>query len=271
MEDLERELKESALSELEDHLTELGDVLNNKEPSTISEEEINQIFRIVHSVKGNCQASGFYSISDISHLYESKLIKVKDGSAPYDEYIHSVSLSYLDSLSVASEALKSDMDAVVSFDEVLALINGEGRAKIQNEKNSSSKKESINVLLIDDEDSILEIIESYVEDNFNAMIQKKLNGQDGITTVGETKFQVIICDYKMPLIDGKEFIKILRTGNSINKDTPIIFLSGFKPEITGDPKIWHDVFFLEKPFEESKLVYYVKCSLELEKESAQSA
>jgi CheY-like chemotaxis protein len=35
----------------------------------------------------------------------------------------------------------------------------------------------------------------------------------------------------MPVMDGIEFIKKLRTGDEVNKSTPIILITAFKPEL----------------------------------------
>ncbi len=268
MEDLELELKQSAITELEDHLHELSDLLNNKDVKTISVDDIDQIFRIVHSIKGNCKASGFDSIAHLSHIFESKLIKVRSGVSGYSETFHELNLLFLDNLSDALDLLKIDMDASLNFDEIYSKL--ESFSDQTNQNTESKTQDKLNILIIDDDQNVLEIISTYISENFNANIRQDINGQDGIASCDEQKFNAIICDYKMPKIDGKEFIKMLRSGNSINKNTPIIFLSGFRPTITGDAQTWREVFFLEKPFEEAKLVYYMRCSLELAKEIEQT-
>jgi len=270
MTDLETELKQATLNELEDHLVELGEVLNNANYDEFETEHFNQIFRIVHSIKGNTRASGFDTIANVSHKYESKLIHVKSGSEPYTKAMHEMSLSYLDQLCEANEYLKKDIDAYIEFQELERMIDAVGSEVEKNISPSAQESESVSTnsiscLIIDDDSDVIEIIKTYISNSFDSNFQLELNGQDALDRALTHKFDIIICDYKMPVLDGKKFIEGVRKSNSNNVNTPIIFLSGYRPKLEADEQMWNNVFFIEKPFAEHKLIYYVKCSLELSK------
>ena len=267
MEDIEKELKLSVLNELEDHITELSDVLNGKSYEDVIEEDIDLIFRIVHSVKGNTRACGYNELAEASHFFESKLMDAKLDYTRYDEKYHDLALSFLDLVSESFEILSKDVFAQIDISKLInELEHFETESSKNKVKNITKSKREGNFLLIDDDENILDIISEYIDDHFKATIKTELNGQDAIATSDEQKFDVIVCDYKMPFINGKEFIKMLRKSQNINKDTPIVFLSGYKPDLTEKQEIWNNVFFIDKPFAESKLIYYIKCSLELNKE-----
>ncbi len=268
MEDFEKELKLSVLTELEDHITELSEVLNNNDHNSIDEEDINLIFRVVHSIKGNTRASGFSELAEASHFFESKLMDVKIDHTRYDNNYHELCLSFLDLISIALEELNENIEAKIDISSILSEIDNfdEHISNKKNTKTVNRKKRSGNFLLIDDDENIIDIIGEYISDHFEAKISSELNGQQALSTSDRERFDVIVCDYKMPLVNGKEFIKKLRNSQSINKDTPIVFLSGYKPDLTEKQEVWHNVFFIDKPFAESKLIYYIKCSMELNKE-----
>ena len=273
MEDLEKELKLSVVNELEDHINELSDALNGKSEDQISEEDINLIFRVAHSIKGNTRASGFDELAEVSHFFESKLMDVKIDHTRYNDKYHDLCLSYLDLMSVALEELNKDIDSKIDINTFINSVEEMQESKINKDKPVSKgmihptrQKLSGNLLLIDDDESILEIISEYINDNFDATISTELNGQEAIATTDEERFDVIVCDYKMPSINGTEFIKMLRHSTNSNKHTPIVFLSGYKPKLNEPGEVWDNVFFIDKPFAESKLIYYIKCSLSLNKE-----
>ena len=80
----------------------------------------------------------------------------------------------------------------------------------------------LSVLLIDDESSLLEIIQLVSEQSKEMTVQTVLSAQEGLNVLKGKTFDAIIVDYHMPDIDGIEFLKILRSkGNA----TPIIIFT----------------------------------------------
>jgi CheY-like chemotaxis protein len=267
MNDLEFELKQATLNELEDHLSELGEILNHQQYSELEIDDFDKIFRIVHSIKGNTRASGFDQIAEVSHKYESKMIHVKSGDEEYTKAMHEMSLSFLDKLSESLEYLKKDFHTLLDFTDLLNLIETVS-SQTQNSVQSSpdeSLDNDITSLIVDDDRDVQEIVKTYISGHFNSKFQLELNGQDALDRAKSHKFDIIICDYKMPVLDGKKFIEQIRSQIGPNQYTPIIFLSGYKPKLEADENMWKNVFFIEKPFAEHKLIYYIKCSLELSK------
>jgi len=262
MEDIEKELKLATMSELEDHLAELSDLLYGKEYTDFGTEELNQMFRVVHSIKGNTRACGFDSIAEISHLFESKLIQVKNGDIEFNNKAYDTALHYLNSLSDYLEILKVDLTADFDFFDLSAMIQNQQTSK----KKTNNRK--LNFLIIDDDKDIQEIVGIYLDENFKCEIETSSNGNEGLQKTNSQEFNVIICDYKMPELDGREFINKIRKEVGPNQYTPIIFLSGYRPEINADEQVWEKVFFAEKPLSENKLIYYIKCSIELGKVAA---
>lgn len=267
MNDLEYELKQATLNELEDHLGELGEILNHQQYEDLNADDFDKIFRIVHSIKGNTRAAGFDQIAEVSHKYESKMIHVKSEDEKYTKAMHEMSLTYLDKLSESLEYLKKDFNAVLDLNELDNLIE---TISSQTVKSSQSKEvevddNDITTLIVDDDRDVQEIVQTYISGHFNSNFQLELNGQDALDKATAHKFDIIICDYKMPVLDGKKFIEKIRSNEGPNQYTPIIFLSGYRPKLEADENMWKNVFFIEKPFAEHKLIYYIKCSLELSK------
>ena len=82
------------------------------------------------------------------------------------------------------------------------------------------------VLLIDDELEILEVLKLILTHaGFEVSVAE--NGETALTKLGENNFNVVVCDYKMPKMDGISLLKIVRQ----HKDyTPFIFFSGNSDE-----------------------------------------
>lgn len=85
-----------------------------------------------------------------------------------------------------------------------------------------SKREHPLVLTIDDEISIRECFSDILEDSGYSVIKAE-NGRIGLEMIEKHRPDVILCDMKMPEIDG---IEVVRTVHKKYSDIPIIVISG---------------------------------------------
>ncbi len=82
----------------------------------------------------------------------------------------------------------------------------------------------IKVLVIDDEPSTRKILKHFLSKEFDVIL--KNDGMEGMRWIeSENDIDFIIVDLNMPNLNGKEFIKVIRSSN-FYCDLPIIILSG---------------------------------------------
>ena len=79
-----------------------------------------------------------------------------------------------------------------------------------------------NILIIDDEKAIRKTL-SEILSYEGYKIDGAADGEEGLKKLREKEFDVVLCDIKMPKVDGIEF---LEKSKDINGDTPIIMISG---------------------------------------------
>ncbi|MCO3149970.1 response regulator [Pseudomonas aeruginosa] len=83
-------------------------------------------------------------------------------------------------------------------------------------------KVSATLLIIDDDEVVRESLAAYLEDS-NFKVLQALNGLQGLQIFESEQPDLVICDLRMPQIDGLELIRRIRQAAS---ETPIIVLSG---------------------------------------------
>ncbi|MDP5645644.1 SpoIIE family protein phosphatase [Pseudomonas aeruginosa] len=83
-------------------------------------------------------------------------------------------------------------------------------------------KVSATLLIIDDDEVVRESLAAYLEDS-NFKVLQALNGLQGLQIFESEQPDLVICDLRMPHIDGLELIRRIRQTAS---ETPIIVLSG---------------------------------------------
>ena len=83
--------------------------------------------------------------------------------------------------------------------------------------------ENANILLVDDNQDGLLVRRSVLEE-VGYRVQIASNGEEGLKLFESTTFDIVVTDYRMPLMDGKELIQRIR---QLKPAARIILLSGF--------------------------------------------
>jgi two-component system, cell cycle response regulator len=102
------------------------------------------------------------------------------------------------------------------------------------------------LLLVDDNEEILEFIEHELNEKYTVI--KALNGQDALDLLKEEVVQLVICDIMMPVMDGFELCRIIKT-NFDYSHIPVILLTArntLQSKIEG-LELGADAY-IEKPF-----------------------
>ena len=86
-----------------------------------------------------------------------------------------------------------------------------------------TKKNSIKVLIIDDNISILQYLKTLLQ-RFNFEIKTSSNGYEGLQDSAEFKPDIIFLDLMMPNIDGIKMLQLKKVLNDI-KEIPVIVIS----------------------------------------------
>ncbi|MCA0872927.1 PAS domain S-box protein [Seohaeicola saemankumensis] len=82
----------------------------------------------------------------------------------------------------------------------------------------------LNVLVVEDNEINLELARNMLELDGHA-VTSAMNGQSGIEKAGQTRFDLILMDISMPVMDGVEATRAIRAGNGPSADAPIVALS----------------------------------------------
>ena len=111
------------------------------------------------------------------------------------------------------------------------------------------------ILLIDDERSIRNTIKEVLEfEKFE--VETAEDGEQGLELFKNKPFDAILCDIKMPRMDGHE---IFKTIHELNPDIPIIMISGHGTIETAVDLIKNGAYdYLEKPIDLNRLLITVK-------------
>jgi len=123
---------------------------------------------------------------------------------------------------------------------------------------------NFNVLIVDDVVENIQVAMNVLkEENYN--LSFALNGEEALSLIKDTDFDLILLDIMMPIMDGFEVCKRLKV-DDFTKDIPIIFLTA-KTDIESISEGFElgAVDYITKPFNPDELIARARTHLELYK------
>lgn len=132
----------------------------------------------------------------------------------------------------------------------------------------------IKVLFAEDENDIYEYINWRVDQFFSELgieweAKHAKDGDEASQFCQDEKFDFIVTDIKMPVMDGNQFVTYIRTSeDSLNKNTPVMVISSVPEQVINQDDL---LYIMPKPFENDRLQRVLKiCFAELLKEAKAS-
>jgi DNA-binding NtrC family response regulator len=115
------------------------------------------------------------------------------------------------------------------------------------------------IQIIDDEDSILSMVERYLKRN-GFEVRTDIDAETGLDYLREKQVDLILVDLKMPGMDGLEFVKAVK---DMKYPAEIVVMSGYGTVETAVEAIKIGAFdFIEKPLNFEKLMVTVQNALQ---------
>jgi CheY-like chemotaxis protein len=110
------------------------------------------------------------------------------------------------------------------------------------------------VLIVDDEFGITDALREILSDEgFHVLVAR--NGKDGLKRIEERRPDLIVLDYMMPVMDGRETLLALQA-NPATASIPVILISAM-PEAS-IPTDCMGATFLRKPFRVNRLLSEIR-------------
>ncbi|HYI16881.1 MAG TPA: response regulator [Thermomicrobiales bacterium] len=116
------------------------------------------------------------------------------------------------------------------------------------------------ILVVDDDSVIRELLVEVLEGESDHEVIVAANGQAALDQLDQHEVDAVVCDVNMPVMDGFEFVRIVRANPALH-DLPVLMISAAARLERVDPKLEVDMM-LEKPFELSSLLACVSFILD---------
>lgn len=115
------------------------------------------------------------------------------------------------------------------------------------------------ILVIDDERSIRTTLKEILEYE-KYQVDLAENGQQGIDLIRKNEYDIVLCDIKMPGMDG---IEVLEKIQILTPDSPVVMISGHGNIDTAVESIKKGAFdFIEKPLDLNRLLITIRNAMD---------
>ena len=115
------------------------------------------------------------------------------------------------------------------------------------------------ILIIDDEKAIRKTLGEILSYE-GYQIEDAENGEEGLKKIREKSYDVVLCDIKMPKVDGMEFLEKAR---EINPDLPVIMISGHGTIETAVEAVKKGAFdYVAKPPDLNRLLITIRNAMD---------
>lgn len=246
----EIELKKTFLIETEEMLGLVESIFIKIESNPTDISSLDQILRLVHTIKGSGLVVGFDQLGHFTHKFENLLVEIRDKKIKVTESIVELLFAASDCLKDFVATLKNDLFSAFDcskienkIDEALAMQNkldsnsvkadvfssklkgahnNKDKGTTNAEQQSTKNKFKGTVLICDDETEILNILEDILQEE-NYQVFKVDNAIDAFKFLEKQTVDFLMSDLKMSKMDGMEYITKVRQKNNY---IPIILVSG---------------------------------------------
>ena len=117
------------------------------------------------------------------------------------------------------------------------------------------------ILIIEDEKAIRNVLSNIlIEEDKNHEVDTAENGLEGFEMLTQNTYDLVLCDIKMPKMDG---IELLEKAIAIQPDIPIVMISGHGDLDTAVESIKKGAFdYISKPPDLNRLLHTVRNGLD---------
>ncbi|RYZ51369.1 MAG: response regulator [Proteobacteria bacterium] len=270
-------LKKEFLSEARELLEEVEPSFLKYEKDPKNEQEMAQIFRLVHTFKGSAAVAGFPGLAAFAHNFETLLSRLRSHEMAPDESIIEILLLGNDALKGYVAVLEKDHAATFDTSAVDAMLlkalnPGQAPAAAKApaapveptpapRSGGRPPKEGKNqrILVVDDEPTLRECIVMILEEEGYDVVEAE-NGLKALEMVlKDPTIKLMLTDQSMPIMKGEELVEKLRAAQI---KIPVIVVTGVADHSAAVKFIRSGVYlYLTKPIDAPDLILAVRNAL----------
>ena len=206
--DLLQSLKDEFLDSLPERISEIESLILNLPDNP----DVENLLRVVHSLKGSAGTHGFHIFTKISHQMEDMMRELIDSDRIHTQSAVDVLLDYNDLQNTAIEIIKKNSDNLNIIDKKLIQIS------------SAIDGDHLKVLIVEPSPIYAAMIESVLHEN-NCHTKVVTDGLVALENLLMQSYDIVITAMEIPTLNGDALISALRVSQGKNRDINAILIT----------------------------------------------
>ena len=222
-----QELKDNFISDLNSTVSAIESLVIDLESSTDFAVSFKELYRRVHSLKGNGGCYGFSIITHICHGLETVLNQIESQQYKVHNGDIDTCLTYIDLLKRTDHAL--------SHGHSLDAISDEFR----NLQSAIDQHQSLNCMVIDKSSAVIKLYQAALGDHELNLTHVE-NSIAALDLIQFCRYDVVICSYEAGLLNGMALVAALKMSLPNTKMKSIVITSSKAMVETHNPALAPD-------------------------------
>ena len=244
--------------EFKNKLISLENSLIDVKNSNYENDNIDEIFRSIHTIKGTADLLGMFQVVSLTHKAEDVLQFIREGKFHINDKLCDLLLDLKNFISLLVDNVAQGIFDDDSSENVFIEFDKEFTRYINIAKHNESASENIQTIIVIDDAALTRYMIKKIATDEGYNVLTADNTEDGWRKVKSHPIDLIFCDFTSPNTEAIEFVEMLKI-DSATKNLPIVMLLSQNDQnlnIIGKKigaKAW-----LGKPVEENKLKLILK-------------
>jgi chemotaxis protein histidine kinase CheA len=218
-----------------------------------TDEDINEIFRSIHTIKGTADLLGMFDVVALTHKAEDLLQYIRENKINMNSEICKLFMELKNFIALVVENVAQGIFDDSSAENLFIIFEKEFNYYIHVAETSQYEYEEVKTILIVEDSALVRymIKKIAVDEGYNVLTTD--NPADGWLKIQEHAVDLLLCDFTLPNNASLKLVKSIR--NDYNKkNLPIVMLLyNMNKEFNNLAKSISAKAWLGKPIEENKL------------------
>ena len=218
-----------------------------------NQEEINEIFRAIHTIKGTADLLGMFDVVSLTHKAEDLLQYVREEKIKIDVELCKLYIELKNFIALVVDNISQGIFDDSSAESLYIAFEKEFNRHIQIAETSIDEYTPVKTILVIEDSAIVRymIKKIAIDEGYNVLTSD--NVEDGWQKIKDYAVDLLFCDFSEPNEDAVDLAETIRI-DSATKDMPIVMLLSKNDKSTNklgkelSAKAW-----LRKPVEENKV------------------
>jgi len=244
--------------EFKNKLIILENSLIDVQNGNYDQENINEIFRAIHTIKGTADLLGMFGVVSLTHKAEDLLEYIREDKIIMNNEICTLYIELKNFISLMVDNVSQGIFDDTSAEKLFIDFEKEFNYHIQAAKNAVYEYTEVKTILVIEDSALVRYMIKKIATDEGYNVLTSDNIEDGWEKIQNNAIDLLFCDFTSPYQASLDLVKRIR--NDYNKkDLPLVMLLGENDKSTNQlgksllAKAW-----LGKPIVENKLKLILK-------------